>query len=130
MDEKNSEPKKVGGVMGFLIRLRESGAGAALPGKVFKVVIMLYSHRNVKGTAFPSEETLAKEAGVSINTVKRAVRWMKACLGVRVTRKNVNDYYLPLTEKVDPYQTYSKKRPGRMGQLLAPKEVNERKGVQ
>jgi len=91
------------GFIGFLAKLRDTGALAKMPGGWVKAMIALYSHRNDKGFAWPSQRTLASEAGVDRRTVRRYLKWAKACLGIHIERKKCNYYYLPLNEEVDPW---------------------------
>ena len=90
--------------MGFLIRLRSSGALRMMPPTWAKLILVLYSHRDVRGFAWPSTKTLAQEAGVHKCTVLRFIKWARVGLGVRVTRKKCNSYYLPINEKIDLWE--------------------------
>jgi hypothetical protein len=99
-EEKKSYPR---GVFGFLARLRDSGALALMPPSWVKVMIALYSHRDAQGFAWPSQRLLSQEAGVDRRTVRKFLKWAKACLGIRVSRKKCNSYYLPLEEKVEAW---------------------------
>jgi hypothetical protein len=103
--EKN-ERQKTGpsGIFGLLARLRDSGAIARIPGGWAKVFLALYSRRNDKGFAWPSQATLARDAGVSEHTVRAFLRWAKVAVGVKVTRNKYNSYYLPLNIEIDLWQ--------------------------
>jgi len=127
-NSKKDKPtqKKPRGIFGFLARLRDTEALARMPGSWSKVMFALYSHRNTQGYAWPAQRTLAKEAGVSIRTVKKFLQWGKACLGIRVFRKNSNSYYLPLDEKVDGWMP-SFKKPAPKGNPEHTKELAGKK---
>jgi hypothetical protein len=99
----DSEPSWPSGLFGFLSRLRDEGIIAKWPGGWAKVFMALYSRRNPQGFAWPSQATLAKDAGVNKRTVRRFLRWAKIALGIRITRTRYSKYYLPLDPHIDPF---------------------------
>lgn len=108
---KKKEKKYPSGVFGFLARLRDSGALSQMPASWGKIMIAFLSHRNPQGYAWPSQRTIAEEAGCDRRTVRRFIGWTKACLGWRVTRSKYNNYFIPLNEEVDNwFPSYPQKR--------------------
>lgn len=91
------------GVFGFLARLRDTRVLKRIPSSWGKILLAFLSHRNPQGFCWPSQRAIAKESGVSLSSVERFVKWTKASLGWRVTRKRYNIYYIPLDEEVDTW---------------------------
>jgi hypothetical protein len=89
------------GIFGFLARLRDSGALARMPASWTKIMIALYARRNPQGFAWPSEATLTKDSGCNRRTINRFLKWAKVGLGIKISRKKSNSYYLPLDQKID-----------------------------
>lgn len=104
MSLDDGQKKGPAGIFGLLSRLRDSGAIARIPGGWAKVMLALYSRRNKEGFAWPSQATLAKDAGVNEHTARAFLRWAKVALGVKVTRKKYNTYYLPLDVQIDLWE--------------------------
>jgi hypothetical protein len=126
VDGESGQNKLPRGFVGFFARLCDSGALARMPAGWVKVMVALYRHRNPQGFAWPSQRTLAEEAGIDRRTVRRFIAWGRAALGIRVTRKKGNSYYLPLDEKVENWFPAGKKRrPKRTAQH--PKELRAEK---
>jgi len=105
-----NEKQKPRGIWGLFIDLCDSGALNSIPGAWAKVFIALYRHRNVKGFANPSQERLAKLAGVDERTVRKFIRWSKVSLGVEVRRGRYSQYYLPFKFEEPWFQGMTHKR--------------------
>jgi len=102
--EKESQERRYpSGIFGLLARLRDSGVLQRMPASWGKILLAFLSHRNSKGYCWPSQRTIAQEAGVSLSSVERFIKWTKASLGWQVTRKRYNSYYIPFNEKIDTW---------------------------
>jgi len=96
--------------LAFHIRVRESGVLINWPQNHILAFYFLYSYRNPDGWANPKIKTLAMYAGCGRKTVTRTLRMMKVCFGIIVDKtRRPHRYFLPLTEKIEPWEPSRKK---------------------
>jgi len=98
-------------ILTWMGRFRDSGLIKVLPKNYSLLAFVLYSYRDPSGNCWPKQATLAKNVGCHLNTIKAAVKVLKVCLGIKVTkhgRKNV--YFLPFNEAFDKWQPTRKKK--------------------
>jgi DNA-binding transcriptional regulator YhcF (GntR family) len=72
------------GVAGFLRRLSKENILSADYGLVFEIIL---EHKHDRENPFPSQEVLAKKAGISVDAVGQAIAHLTACGLIRKVKK-------------------------------------------